>query len=187
VSDLTTDRPPVDQLADEERERERERASRVRPVAPPSSGGEPGSGRASSASPSARLDPLERKLLKFFGSIALTVSIADPHCGGILATRAPQLAQSYSNLAKESASIRRLLEMSLEIGAWGQAISVTALTAFPILAHHDMLPPLPPILASLFHSETSSGVEEEKAAGVRSGPDRPPSAFPETAVEASGI
>lgn len=105
---------------------------------------------------------LEKRLADQFAAIGLMVSVADPHCGGVVVAGSERLAEAWSNLAKENATIKRILEGLLTTSAWGDALLSTAMIALPILRHHGMLPeglniPLQPI---------ADDVEDQLASGV---------------------
>lgn len=106
---------------------------------------------------------LEKRLADQFAAIGLMVSVADPHCGGVVVAGSERLAEAWSNLAKENATVKRILEGLLTTSAWGDALLSTAMIALPILRHHGMLPAG---LTIPFAPATDNDVEADLAAGV---------------------
>lgn len=121
-------------------------------------GGAPGPTPRAASTPRPRSNSLEAKLGEFFGSFSLVfAATGDQYCAEIIAARAPALASSWAELAKQNASVRRVLESLMEGSAWGAVILSTLGVAVPIAKHHGLYngpdpfsailpgPPAPPV------------------------------------------
>lgn len=102
-------------------------------------GGKRGGGPAAAANRPPRSGSLEAKLGELFGSFSLIFAASgDQYCAEIVALRSPALAQSWAELARQNASVKRVLESLVEGSAWGGVIFSTLGIAIPIAKHHGL-------------------------------------------------
>lgn len=88
-----------------------------------------------------RAGTLERRLLEFFGLIALLPSmLGDQFCSAHLIANAPTLAQVWARAADEHKWLKDALEKMLGASTLTAAVGTTVMTAYPILVHHGMAP-----------------------------------------------
>jgi hypothetical protein len=90
--------------------------------------------------PKRRAAPLEPQLKEFFAGITIAVGLFDTYDAQVLARQTDALAGAYARLARENATVDRVLRGILQGSTYSEVIMVTAATAVPILAHHDLLP-----------------------------------------------
>jgi hypothetical protein len=88
------------------------------------------------AKPKERATPLDRKLQDFFLSIGMAVSAFDDVCGPAVVERAPELADSWAKVAKETPWLRSALETSGKLGAWAEALAITGAIGWIVTKHH---------------------------------------------------
>lgn len=102
-------------------------------------GSSPGGGRSTSrASAQISYPQLEKRLEELFGAGALPFLMSgDAHCAQIVANGAAPLAHAWTNLAKESPAVRKVLNNLTQTSAWGEVIIATASVVIPIAAHHS--------------------------------------------------
>jgi hypothetical protein len=141
-----------------------EPASSAPKDAPPRSRQRANAGPTGPSAPSAggsrapRTGQLETKLGEFFGAFSLVFAAAgDDYCAWVVASRSPQLASAWADLAKQNPAVKRVLEGLVEGSAWGGVIISSLAIALPIAKHHglwrgpdpfSMLMPAPPEVAA---------------------------------------
>jgi hypothetical protein len=95
--------------------------------------------RGAAPPPRARAGSLESKLGELFGSFSLVfAATGDQYCAEIVAQRSPALAAAWADLAKQNASVKRVLEGLVEGSAWGAVIFSTLGITIPIAKHHGL-------------------------------------------------
>ena len=136
MADNSSDTPP--------RRRRRASASSA-PTPPPSdagkgSGGTSGGG-VSPTPPGSPIKTLQGRLEQLFVTPAMVFAArGDQYCAQVIVKGAPDLAESWANLAKESPAVKKVLERLLEGGAWGGVVVSSLMIALPIAQHHGVYP-----------------------------------------------
>jgi hypothetical protein len=123
-----TDAPPAPKP---KRVRNRKRAS---DTAPKPTAAPRGAGRPSNAS------RREAKVLGLVGKVGATVYAVNEADGLVILHGATPLAAALAKLAEDSPSIAKVIDATLETGAWLEVLACVAAIAVPILANHGMAP-----------------------------------------------
>lgn len=111
-------------------------------TAPRRGGAGPGSSGQGPAARKPTTPKLQASLEDLFAAPALAYSMAgDQWAAEFVAERAPVLAKAWADLANESPAVKRVLTRLTTGSAWGGVIAASTMTALPLLAHHNLLPP----------------------------------------------
>jgi len=87
--------------------------------------------------PGPRHSALYPKLVQFYGTVGIAVAgFGDRECGVAVAASAEGCAEAWDELAKQNASVKRVLEMVLQTGAWSAVIAAHFPIALAVTQHH---------------------------------------------------
>jgi hypothetical protein len=86
-------------------------------------------------------DRISRQLRAELGSVGVILSAFDPECGKSVVLLAPEIADSWADLAEKNRRVRAIIEGGMSASAWGKALVSTGALIAAILAHHKILPP----------------------------------------------
>lgn len=83
---------------------------------------------------------LETAIADMYRGIGMGLTFVDPFDGMTIAEGSDKLAHSWIVLAESNPKMKAFLVKLATGGGWGAVIIAHAMVAYPILAHHDMLP-----------------------------------------------
>lgn len=95
---------------------------------------------SSSASAGGSLGQLQSSVEQFYLFIAMGISMVDPYDGMVIGNKAPDLAKAWVDLARTNPKVRKMLQRMTTGSGTGAIVMAHAMTIYPILEHHEMLP-----------------------------------------------
>jgi hypothetical protein len=114
-----------------------------------------------------RTPKLQGQLEELFAMPAMAYGfVGDEYASNLIATRTPQMAEAWYELAQKNPAIKRILERLVEGSAWGGVVGSSLAVLLPLAQHHGIIPGSDPF-AFLYP-------ELPAPTGQRSGPIVPP-------------
>lgn len=117
-----------------------------------------------------RRKTLHKELGDLFGLLGTGVMLLDEYDGTVILENAERMGKELDRIARENASVQRVLERLVSTSQWGSVLGVFGAVAVPIAARHGLVPQYAPALIGVTPPEEirpivkrDTGTDDEEA------------------------